>query len=160
MDGETLVESYLLVTPSRYGPARSGTSAASRETGLRTYQMFGVGSEYKIFVRNEGTAWAWRSGTTFYTAMGEAMRSCQDRSREVGQPALCHVHATGDEVVWETFKGWDKSTNFVENTEQSRQWARDNWHSISTKKAEYLHKWAAKSPAEKAEVTLTVNDGI
>jgi hypothetical protein len=52
------------------------------------------------------------------------------------------------------------STNFVENTEQSRQWARDNWHSISTKKAEYLHKWAAKSPAEKAEVTLTVNDGI
>ncbi len=65
-----------------------------------------------------------------------------------------------DELDGETFKGWDKSTSFVENTEQSRQWARENRHSISTKKAEYLHKWAAKSPAEKAEVTLTVNDGI
>lgn len=101
LDGETLVESYLLVTPSRYGPARSGTSAASRETGFRAYQMFDVGSEYKIFVRNEGTAWAWRSGTTFYTAMGEAMRACQDRSREVGQPPLCHAYAAGAEVVWE-----------------------------------------------------------
>ena len=30
-----------------------------------------------------------------------AMRSCQNRSREVGQPALCHVYAAGDEVVWE-----------------------------------------------------------
>ena len=65
-----------------------------------------------------------------------------------------------DELDGETFKGWDKSTSFVENTEQSRQWARENRHSISTKKAEYLQKWAAKSPADKAEVTLTVNDGI
>ena len=65
-----------------------------------------------------------------------------------------------DELDGETFKGWDKSTSFVENTEQSRQWARDNRDSISTKKAEYLQKWAAKSPAEKADVTLTVNDGI
>jgi hypothetical protein len=55
----------------------------------------------KVFVRSEGTAWAWRSGITFYTAMGEAMRACQDRSREVGQPELCHVYAAGDEVVWE-----------------------------------------------------------
>ena len=64
------------------------------------------------------------------------------------------------ELDGETFKSWDKSTTFVENTEQSHQWARDNRDSISTKKAEYLHKWAAKPPAEKAEVTLTVNDGI
>ena len=64
------------------------------------------------------------------------------------------------ELDGDTFKGWDKATTFVENTEQSRQWARENWHSISTKKAEYLHKWAAKSPAAKAEVTLTVDDGV
>jgi hypothetical protein len=64
------------------------------------------------------------------------------------------------ELDGETFKGWGNSTTFVENTEQSRQWARDNWESISSKKAEYLQKYAAKSPAEKAEVTLTVNDGI
>jgi hypothetical protein len=101
LDGETLVESYLLVTSSTYGPARSGTSAESRETGFRTYQAFDEGSEYKVFARSEGTAWAWRSGATFYTAKGEAMRSCQDRSREVGEPVLCHVYAVGDEVVWE-----------------------------------------------------------
>ena len=65
-----------------------------------------------------------------------------------------------DELDTETFKDWDESTDFVLNTEQSQQWARDNWDSIQSKKAEYLHEWAAKSPAEKNEVTLRVGDGI
>ena len=66
----------------------------------------------------------------------------------------------GGELNGQAFKNEAAATSFVENTEQSRQWAADNRPSISTKKAEYLHKWAAKPPTEKAEYTLTVNDGI
>jgi uncharacterized protein YaiE (UPF0345 family) len=65
-----------------------------------------------------------------------------------------------DELDGQSFKNDENGTHFVENTEQSRQWAIDNWDSISTKKAEYQHKWAAKTPAEKAKYTLTVDDGV
>lgn len=60
----------------------------------------------------------------------------------------------------DTFRSWDESTDFVENTEQSQLWARENWATIQSRKTEYLQKWAAKSPAAKNEVTLRVGDGI
>lgn len=101
LDGEMLVERHLVVTSSTYGPARSGTTAESREDAFRAYQMFNGAGEHKVFARNEDTAWAWRSGKVFYTAMSEAMQSCQDRSREAGQPALCRIYAAGNDVVWD-----------------------------------------------------------
>jgi hypothetical protein len=101
LDGETLVEKQLVVMPSAYGPARSGTSEASRDTAFRAYQMFDEASKYKIFVRNGAGAWAWRVRETFYAAWYEAMNACQNRSMETGQPRACRVYAAGDTIVWD-----------------------------------------------------------
>jgi len=57
------------------------------------------------------------------------------------------------------FNGWDEATHFVENTDESRQWARDNWPSIQDKKVDYVRKWNQKSEADKNELTLLEQDG-
>jgi hypothetical protein len=64
-----------------------------------------------------------------------------------------------DEIGSEDFNGWDEATQFVENTEASRQWAQENWASIQDKKADYMRKWDQKSEADKSELTLQAHDG-
>lgn len=100
LDGELLVERHLLVTAVGFGSPRSGTSADGRESAFDEYSNFQESSRYKAFVRNDETAWAWRSGKTFYTAMGEAMGACQERSRDANQSPTCRLYAVGDEIVW------------------------------------------------------------
>jgi hypothetical protein len=48
-----------------------------------------------------------------------------------------------------------KSTNWVENTPDSRDWARDNMVSIQAKKTEYIGEWLAKPD----KPVLHANDG-
>jgi len=49
-----------------------------------------------------------------------------------------------DELESEKFKGWYDSCGFVENTDGSYQWARDNAASIQSKRETYYQKWMSK----------------
>lgn len=101
LDGETLVQKTLIVTPSAFGSVRSGTTAVSRDAAFHDYRTFDEASGYKIFVRDEDGAWAWRVRETFHAAQTEAMQACNKRSRERGRPGACRVYAAGDHVVWQ-----------------------------------------------------------
>ncbi len=101
LDGETLVERSLIVTPSAYGSARSGITETSRDAAFPVYQMFDEALKYKVFVRNGDGAWAWRVREAFYSAQGEALQACHKRSKADGQPGECRVYAAGDDVVWD-----------------------------------------------------------
>jgi hypothetical protein len=56
------------------------------------------------------------------------------------------------------FKSWDNACKFVENTEASHQWARDNAASIQQKRTGYYQKWIAKPETERP--VLNKEDGI
>jgi hypothetical protein len=101
LDGETLVERSLIVTPSAYGSARSGINETSRDAAFRVYQVYDEAFKYKVFVRNGDGAWAWRVREAFYSAQGEALQACHKRSKADGQPGECRVYAAGDDVVWD-----------------------------------------------------------
>lgn len=101
LDGETLVERSLIVTPPGYGSAQSGTNATSREAAVRQYHKTDEALEYKVFVRNEYGAWAWIVRETFMNAKTEALTYCQKRSAEYEQPGMCRIYAVGDDVVWD-----------------------------------------------------------
>ncbi|MGE5892911.1 MAG: hypothetical protein ACM34I_02535 [bacterium] len=62
------------------------------------------------------------------------------------------------ELSSEDFKSWDNSCSFVENTDASYQWAKDNAASVQTKRDEYYKKWVSK-PEEDRPV-LRKEDGI
>ena len=49
-----------------------------------------------------------------------------------------------DELESEEFMDWYSSCTFVENTNSSNQWARDNAHSIQSKRETYFQKWMSK----------------
>ncbi|MFN0010136.1 MAG: hypothetical protein ACKVS8_00680 [Phycisphaerales bacterium] len=57
------------------------------------------------------------------------------------------------------FLSWEKSLKFYENTDASRQWAIANAADIQRKRDEYLPKWNAKPPDDKAAATLLASDG-
>ena len=59
----------------------------------------------------------------------------------------------------EDFKDWFESTEWYENTNDSHQWAVENWESIQEKKADYIEDWEAKSDTDKAALTLQDSDG-
>ena len=63
------------------------------------------------------------------------------------------------ELGTEEFAGWNRDTELVENTDESRQWATDNWDSIEDKKTDYMRKWDAKPQDERDEQTLRPDDG-
>ena len=100
LDDETLVQKTLTVIPPARGPARSGTTTASRDAALGAYQNFIEAPRYKAFVRNDDGAWAWRIRETFYSAQLEAIQACQERSREGGQPPMCRIYAAGADIIW------------------------------------------------------------
>lgn len=57
------------------------------------------------------------------------------------------------------FKDWISSTQYVETSPAAYKWYEDNKADINAKKAEYLEKWNAMLPADKAVLTLHAKDG-
>lgn len=49
-----------------------------------------------------------------------------------------------DELESEKFMDWFSNCSFVENTDSSYQWARDNADSIQSKRETYYQKWMSK----------------
>lgn len=63
-----------------------------------------------------------------------------------------------EDLSSDEFKDWQSSCEFVENTEDSFKWARDNAPSIQNKREEYFKKWMSK-PEEDRPV-LRKEDGL
>lgn len=63
-----------------------------------------------------------------------------------------------NEISSDDFKDWNTSCEFVENTEASYQWARDNMPSIQEKRTTYFEKWMNKPETERP--LLDKEDGI
>ncbi|MEW6068332.1 MAG: hypothetical protein AB1610_08590 [Nitrospirota bacterium] len=63
-----------------------------------------------------------------------------------------------NDIETDDFKDWDSSCEFVENTDASYQWARDNAESIQFKRERYYQKWMSK-PEEDIPL-LNKEDGI
>lgn len=58
------------------------------------------------------------------------------------------------------FKKWMASTQLVEVTEKNIAWYEKTKANIEEKKADYLKKWNAMLPADKAELTIKAEDGV
>jgi len=56
------------------------------------------------------------------------------------------------------FATWNQATEFIANTDESLEWAQENWASIEDKKVDYMRKWDAKPQAERDQQTLNPND--
>jgi len=55
--------------------------------------------------------------------------------------------------------GWKNGTRYVENTERSLQWEKDNHADIESKRIKYYKKWMRKSEAAREKATLFAEDG-
>lgn len=62
------------------------------------------------------------------------------------------------ELGTEEFKDWENSCEFVENTEASHKWSKDNSASVQSKREEYYQKWMSKPEQERP--VLNKEDGI
>ena len=58
------------------------------------------------------------------------------------------------------FKKWMSSTQLVEVTDKNIAWYEKTKANIEEKKADYLKKWNAMLPADKAELTIKAEDGV
>lgn len=58
------------------------------------------------------------------------------------------------------FETWNTSTQLIENTDESRLWAQENWESIQDKKVDYKRKWDGKPQDERDAQTLKPEDGV
>lgn len=65
---------------------------------------------------------------------------------------------TKDELKSEKFKEWDEACQFIENTDDSRQWAKNNASLMQHKRMGYYEKWINKSEGERP--LLKKEDGI
>lgn len=63
-----------------------------------------------------------------------------------------------DELNSEKFKDWNSSCEFVENTNESAQWAKENMPNIQEKRESYFEKWMSKPEADRP--VLQREDGI
>ena len=63
-----------------------------------------------------------------------------------------------DELQSEEFMDWSSSCSFVENTNSSHQWARDNADSIQSKRETYFQKWMSKPEMDRP--VLYIEDGM
>lgn len=64
-----------------------------------------------------------------------------------------------DQLDSKEFSSWVETCEYIENTEASHHWAKDNWSSIQSKKKGYLEKWNKKSKKDKDDATLWPQDG-
>jgi len=58
------------------------------------------------------------------------------------------------------FKDWTGATEWVESTPRAAAWFAENRESVEEKRKDYLQKWDAMLPADKAELTLGAEDGV
>ncbi len=60
----------------------------------------------------------------------------------------------------EAFAKWNRDTDWVTLTPEAEQWYRSHAADIRTKKLDYIKKWDAMLPADKAVLTLHAKDGL
>ena len=58
------------------------------------------------------------------------------------------------------FKDWDAASEWVESTPRATAWFEENRSSVEEKHKDYLVKWDAMLPADKAELTMGPEDGV
>ena len=63
-----------------------------------------------------------------------------------------------NEFTSDDFKDWNSTCEFVENTEASYQWAKDNMPSVQEKRTTYFEKWMSKPEADRP--VLNREDGM
>ncbi len=126
------------------GIVSSGTKVAYRcKPGDRTFMVV---SEAGDFLQATVDA-----GKTYYVLVTPRFGFWKARF------SLKPLHAA--DLAGSDFRDWDTSLRFYENTEASRQWAVSNGADIQRKRDEYLPKWRAKPPDDKAAATLLSSDG-
>lgn len=125
------------------GIVSSKTKVAYRVTAGD--HLFMVVGESADFMKAELLA-----GKTYYALVTPRMGVWKARF------SLRPVH--GEELSSDEFKDWESSCEFVENTESSLQWAKDNAPSIQDKREHYFEKWMSK-PEEERPV-LRKEDGL
>jgi hypothetical protein len=58
------------------------------------------------------------------------------------------------------FQHWLSKTEWVEKGSTADQWYREHASDVREKKLDYMKKWDAMAPADKAELVLNAKDGI
>lgn len=107
--------------------------------------MFMVVGESADFMRANLEA-----GKTYYALVTPRMGVWKARF------SLKPIHK--QELNSDEFQNWFNSCDFVENTQDSYDWAKNNTVSIQSKKEEYLTKWNEKSDTDKP--LLNSDDGL
>jgi len=64
-----------------------------------------------------------------------------------------------NELASRKIDAWRNGTRYVENTERSLQWEKDNHADIENKRIKYYEKWLRKSEAAREKATLFTEDG-
>jgi hypothetical protein len=100
--GRLLTEVEQSIVADRYQPLRSVEE--SLDVAFRAYQKTDGVSKDKVFIRNEGGAWAFEARESFYSAWRAALKDCHRRSKDYGQPGECRVYAAGEDIVWDMSK--------------------------------------------------------
>ncbi|MEW5802673.1 MAG: hypothetical protein AB1847_11295 [bacterium] len=90
------------------------------------------------------------SGKTYYALVTPRMGAWKARF------SLYPVHK--DELSSDKFKDWQRGCEYVENTDSSYNWARQNSRSIQAKKEKYLKAWNEKSGSN--QPVLYPDDGL
>ena len=97
------------------------------------------------------------AGKTYYVLVSPRMGVWKARFSLLpihSDPAIEHNVHSAD------FKKWMASTQLVEVTDKNIAWYEKTKANIEEKKADYLKKWNAMLPADKAELTIQVHDGV
>ena len=58
------------------------------------------------------------------------------------------------------FREWNSTSEFVESTPRADAWFVENRASVEEKKADFLQKWNAMLPQDRAELVLHAEDGV
>ena len=136
--------------PSFIGIISNGTKIAhTTSPGSKTYMVI---SEAADFMKADLAA-----NKTYYGIVSPRMGVWKARFSlyPVKKDPASKFNTASDE-----FNGWVQNTKLVDNTPESKQWARENNADIRDKYFEYWAKWQEKTPAEKKELTLSPADGI
>ena len=97
------------------------------------------------------------AGKTYYVLVSPRMGVWKARFSLLpihSDPAIEHNVHSAD------FKKWMASTQLVEVTDKNIAWYERTKANIEEKKADYLKKWNAMLPADKAELTIKAEDGV
>ena len=136
--------------PELIGIISNGTKIAHEAyPGKKTYMVVSEAAEFMSAYLE--------ADKTYYGVVMQGMGVWKDRLslHPIKNDPDSKFNTTSDE-----FLKWQKKTRLVENTEMSRQWARDNILDIREKYFEYYAKWKDKTRKEKEQLTLQPYDGM